>query len=463
MFAVLQGDALPSAPSASLLRPEAGPRSPSTTPARFVAPNSRDLLPTGARVATARCHDLLSPRAEISSPALAREVVSAYGALDASSRPAFFDLLVAELSSDPDLVQRSAEAYRREPARPHLADLQRAVEAPRQELFRRVTLAQGGAAALLDMRRHLLQGSATRPAWSLIDHDLVRVLKSWFNPGMLVLKRIDKRTPALLLEKLMKYEAVHDIPDWRSLHRRLENDRRCYAFVHPTVPDEPIIFTELALTRGMSASVQPILDPDAPVIDPILCNTAIFYSISSCHEGLRGLSFGNALIRQVVDELRGDLSRLRTFATLSPVPGFRSWLDAMAASPKDVSATEHTAALVAALNTPMWVDDATRAAELERRLMPLCAYYLLEAKQGAEPADPVARFHLANGARLERVNWLGDRSPAGMRRSAGVTVNYVYALADVERNHSTYVADHKIAASRRLVTLSQQVSIGRAS
>jgi malonyl-CoA decarboxylase len=403
----------------------------------------------------ARCHALLSERGEVSGAALATEALSVYRSLPAPAIDRFFDRLVAEYSSDPDDVRRSSAAYSDDPSPAHLMALQRAIETPRVELFRRLNLGTGGTGALIELRAQCLRGLAGHPAWAVIETELAQVLKSWFNHGFLECRRIDGRTPDAVLEKLIQHEAVHQIRDRRDLLRRLEADRRCYALFHPALPEDPVIFTELALTGTISAHVQPLLDPDAPVVDAASCTAAMFYSISNCHDGLRGFSFGNSLIRQLVEQLRGEWPQLKTFATLSPVPGFRPWLAAVAASGAGSPTTARLAGLLSALAEPDWFSDGARRIELERALVPLCAHYLLRVKQGTEPADPVARFHLSNGARLERINWLSDTSAAGMRRSAGMTVNYVYRLADLERNHEAYAREGRTRAARRIESLAR--------
>src|SRR5512147_1569306 len=277
-----------------------------------------------------------------------------------------------------------------------------------------MNMAPGGTEMLVALRRRVLKGLKAHPAWSGIDADLLHLFRSWFNRGFLVLQRIDWRTPAVVLEKLIRYEAVHEIKGWSDLRRRLESDRRCYAFFHPALPDEPIIFIEVALTHGMSEKVQPLLDPESPVLPTESADCAMFYSITNCQEGLRGVPFGSFLIKQVVEDLGREFPRIRKFATVSPVPGFREWL---ASNPE-------LAGLHAKLAQPGWWENADLSEELRQELVPLCARYLLHAKNGREPLDPVARFHLRNGARLDRINWLGDISAVGMHRSAGIMVNY---------------------------------------
>jgi malonyl-CoA decarboxylase len=420
---------------------------PDTTP-RGVARDAR-------RVA-AICAALLSERGEVSGARLAREAVEAYQELDGAALHAFFDLLADEFSPDPDTVNERAELYRKEPTQYNLTRLSRAVEAPRQQLFRRLNMAPGGTAVLLEMRRLILKELRGKPHWIGIESDLSHLFNSWFNLGFLVLQRIDWNTSARILEKLIQYEAVHRIAGWRDLRRRLQNDRRCYAFFHPALPDEPLIFIEIALTRGMSARVQALIDPDSPVGDPGAANCAIFYSITNCQQGLRGISFGNLLIKQVAEDLGRQFPRIGTFATLSPVPGFRAWLTGLAETLRGKPGEAELAELLARLERPEWHEDQEIAAATQRDLIRLCAYYLLHAKHGQEPLDSVARFHLGNGARLERLNWLGDTSPAGMSRSAGLMVNYVYRLDDVERNHEAYARDHRVIAARRFEVLAKE-------
>jgi len=407
--------------------------------------------------AIACCDILMSARGDVSGAKLAAEALAAYQSLAAPEIGAFFDWLAAGCSSDPADLRRSADEYCADPSPATLLRLQRAGGTPRLELFGRLNLAPGGTAALVEMRGRILRGLDEHPAWAAIEAELDRLLRSWFNHGFLVCRRIDAQTPPEILEKLVQYEAVHKIRDRRDLLRRLESDRRCYGLFHPALPDDPVIFTELSLTRAMGAKVQPLLDADAPVVDAASCTVALFYSISNCHEGLRGFSFGNSLIRLVVEELRRELPRLKSFATLSPIPGFRSWLARIADSGDGAPTHSALGDLLIALDVPDWRGDRAQRAHLERELVPLCAHYLLRAKQGAEPADPVARFHLANGARLERINWLGDISAAGLRRSAGMTVNYVYDLADLERNHEAYTTQGRVSAARRICTMANRV------
>jgi len=391
------------------------------------------------------CDGLLSERGEVSGARVASELVAAYRALDPSAREAFFDMLNESFVPDPEQVASAADAYRTAPSAETLQQLQTVVEPARQELFRRLNLASGGTAALIEIRRHLVATLRDHPERSGIDGDLAHLFRSWFNGGFLILRRIDWGTSAAVLERLIQHEAVHQIQGWDDLRRRLEVDRRCYAFFHPALPGEPLIFIEVALTERISARVQPLLDPHADVLDPARARCAVFYSITHCQEGLRGISFGSLLIKQVVEDLNRNLPRIRRFATLSPIPDFHRWL-----------ATEHTDFLDGLESRAARLRNEPIAVDLRDELMRLCAFYLTQATRGTAPFDSVARFHLANGARLERLNWLADTSESGIRRSFGLMANYVYRLDDLERNHEAYARGYKVVASRQIERLAKQ-------
>ena len=412
--------------------------------ARDRQPNGNHSAGRSAEKLIADCHELMSERGEVSGTRIATKMLSGYQALDKSGRARFFDLLIQDFSPDPEKVGEAGDVYRKNPSPVTLAKLQHMVEPARQELFRRLNIVPGATRILVEMRADLIrEGQASHTP---ISADLEHLFKSWFNRGFLVLQRIDWSTPATILEKLIAYEAVHRIQGWNDLRRRLAQDRRCYGFFHPALPDEPIIFVEAALTRGMSACVQPVLDPEAPVADINTTDCALFYSITNCQEGLRGVPFGNFLIKQVVQELGREIPRIRRFATLSPVPGFRAWLDRNRSALGLESFLEK-------LDDPQWTRNEQVAAEIKPHLLHLCARYLLREKGGKEPLDPVARFHLRNGARLKRINWLGDTTSKGLERSAGLTVNYVYRLSELERNHELYIGESKISASPEVEAL----------
>jgi malonyl-CoA decarboxylase len=408
-----------------------------------------------ARKAVAVCHALLSERGEVSGAALAREALAAYGALPANALKPFIDLLAAEFSPAPAAIASATAAYARDASPRNLIALQRAVEPPRQEMFRRLNMAPGGTATLVDVRRRLLREMQSNLHWVGVDADLAHLFGSWFNRGFLRLARIDWHTPAIVLEKLILYEAVHEIRDWNDLHRRLADDRRCFAFFHPALPDEPLIFIEVALTNGISNAIGPLIDPESEETDPALADCAVFYSITNCQEGLRGISFGNLLIKQVVQELEREFPRLRTFATLSPVPGFRAWLAEVLRKQAAVADG------LAGLQDTDWHAQPAVAARLQPLLMTLCAWYLTMAKRDGEPLDAVARFHLGNGARMERLNWLADTSKRGLQLAAGMMVNYVYRLTEVERNHEAFVHEHEVVASHLLKKLARDCVLSR--
>ena len=332
---------------------------------------------------------------------------------------------------------------------------------PRVKLLRHFNGLSDGVKFLVDLRADLIRLSRSDPSLKPLDRELCDLLTSWFDVGFLELKRITWDAPAALLEKLVDYEAVHQIRSWSDLKNRLKSDRRCYAFFHPSMPNEPLIFVEIALVDGMAGNIQNLLDEQAPDQDPRTANTAIFYSISNTQKGLAGVSFGNFLIKQVVGDLTRDFRNLKTFATLSPIPGFRAWLDAAHESetPRLTPGEARSLAtcllggqtpvdLAAILDQSDWANDPELAGVLEPILLRLCASYLLrEGPATIGAMDPVAHFHLTNGARIERINWLADRSPKGVRQAAGMMVNYVYKLADIEVNHEAYRGEGKIPAS----------------
>lgn len=421
-----------------------------------IADAGRDLLGrskgggNGGRDIGALCGDLLSQKGEVLGTALAREALAAYARLDDDGRLAFFRQLAKTYDADRAAVLAAADAYRDNPSPETLQALGHAAEPPRQEVLRRMNMAPGGTAALVAMREDLIGLLAQNPELSPVDVDFRHLLSSWFNRGFLVLRRIDWRTPAHILEKLITYEAVHEIQGWDDLRRRLAEDRRCFAFFHPALPDEPLIFVEVALVKGMAGAVQPLLEGDATADVPADADTAIFYSINNCQEGLRGISFGNFLIKQVVEELRGELPAIKTFTTLSPVPGFRDWLWRKMQAGEFAGADKDA---VAGLAVAGWQRDADACARLKKPLLRLCARYLAAEKRKGLPLNAVARFHLGNGARLERINWMGDTSDNGIAQSAGILVNYLYDLGALERQHEAYANDGTVALSAKVAEL----------
>jgi len=377
---------------------------------------------------------LLSGRGEASGVALPGALLRAFEAMDEDGKLAFLKSLVSDFDAEDDKIEEAIAAYQEDPNSTTALRLHTAAEARRQEVIRRLNLAPGGTQALVAMRAFLLEKLKEHPELKPLDEDFNHLLSSWFNRGFLVMRHIDWNTPAAILEKIIRYEAVHAIDDWDDLRHRIDSpDRRCFGFFHPALIDEPLIFVEVALTRGMPEAIAPIIEPERTPLATDEADTAVFYSISNCQDGLRGISFGNFLIKQVVEELGRDLPGLRTFVTLSPVPGFVRWLTAEVE--KEAGLGEQERAVVDALSDEEWVSDGERVAAARSILMPLAARYFLQAKSGGNPVDPVARFHLGNGARLERINWLGDVSEKGLRQAAGLMVNYRYNPTHIERNH----------------------------
>ena len=395
------------------------------------------------------CRALLSGRGEASGMALASEIVTAYAALDAAERLRFFELLKEEFGPDRTRLREAARRYLASDKVEDERALLAAAEPKRQRLLRLLNLAPGNTAKLVAMRTDLLPLLRERPELAEVDEDFAHLFGSWFNRGFLVMRRIDWSTSASILERIIRYEQVHEINGWDDLRRRIDPiDRRCYAFFHPALVDEPLIFVEVALTRDIPTAVAPLLAEAREIVPPSEQTTAVFYSISNTQDGLRGVSFGNFLIKQVADDLKREIPTLRTFVTLSPVPGFAAWLAAERASPASDALQDVDPDELALLDEPDWAADPDKAERLREALLPVAAYYFLKAKNRAgRPVDPVARFHLGNGARLERLDWLGDTSRKGLRQSHGLMVNYLYALPDIERNHEAYSNDGVIAAS----------------
>jgi malonyl-CoA decarboxylase len=391
------------------------------------------------------CEALLSGRGEASGTAMAREVLDRYHDLDEAGRLAFFETLARDYGPDRQKLAQAIETWRARPNDDDASDLHFISEPRRQELIRRLNRAPGGTSELVAMRTDLLRLMKGHQDLATLDRDVAHLLSSWFNRGFLVLRRIDWSTPANILEQIIRYEAVHEIRDWNDLRRRIDPiDRRCYAFFHPALVDEPLIFVEVALTESIPGAIAPLLAEDRKLVPIERARTAVFYSISNTQRGLGGISFGNFLIKQVVEELRRELPKLENFVTLSPVPGFMQWLK----QANDVPVTDEERALLDRLDEPDWFENAELATQLRPVVEPLAAYYFLKARTPkGRLIDQVARFHLGNGARLERIDWLGDLSPKGLRESAGIMVNYLYRLEDIEKNHEAYANQGEIAAS----------------
>ncbi|MGE0387537.1 MAG: malonyl-CoA decarboxylase [Gammaproteobacteria bacterium] len=403
--------------------------------------------PIDAMDLPALAQSLLSTRGEASGVLLAEALVARWETLADADRRAWFQTLATDFGAPTAALEAAVAAWREDPSPANAARLHGAAESRRQELFRRINLARGGTRALVAMRHFLLEHLAREADLREVDYDFAHLLGSWFNRGFLRLERIDWSSPAAVLEKIIRYEAVHQIANWDDLRNRLAPpDRRCFAFFHPQMPDEPLIFVEVALTRGMPAEIAPLLDTGRAIAAADEVDTAVFYSISNTQVGLRGVSFGNFLIKQVVDELLRELPALRHFVTLSPLPGFARWLARRA---------EEESALAALLAQPDWAADPARREQIAASLPGAASRYLLQAKgEDGRPLDPVARFHLNNGARLERINFCGDVSAKGLATAHGLMVNYLYERKSIERNHEHYANANQVAASpavRRLL------------
>src|ERR1700733_3764553 len=387
---------------------------------------------------------LLSERGEASGAQVARELHDVLSALAADDRHSFQRYLATEFQPDRAALRTAAEHYLADTTAEAASALARAADPPRQELLRRMNMAPGGTGALIAMRSELTAHLHDEPELKLLDADLMHLFASWFNRGFLELRRIDWQSPASVLEKLIAYEAVHEIKGWDDLRRRLAPDRRCFAFLHPALPGEPLIFVEVALVQGLAPATPPLLaketDDDEARAQAARADTAIFYSISNCQDGLRGISFGNFLIKHVVEELHAEFPQLKRFSTLSPIPGFRRWLMQRLAK-----ASDPDAALLPELERDGWWNDPARSEKLRAPLLRLGACYL--TRKPSIRIDPVARFHLGNGARLERINWLGNTTPRGIQESFGIMVNYLYDHDSIEANHEAFVHDGTIARS----------------
>jgi malonyl-CoA decarboxylase len=417
--------------------------------------SSPDLAERDVEALRAQMQESLDARGgEVSARARAAALGQAYLKLSPLGRRRFLGLLATDFGPDPDELAAAAQGYVEVRDEGERAEAERrlreAVEAPRVRLLTRFTSLPAGVKFLVDMRTDLLHAMEDDPALRALDWDLRHLLGTWFDVGFLELRRITWDSPASLLEKLVSYEAVHEVRSWSDLKNRLDQDRRIYAFFHPRMPGEPLIFVQVAFTRGIASDVQSLLDEAAPVLDPSAADTAIFYSITNTQEGLRGISFGNFLIKRVVDDLGSEFPNLEVFSTLSPIPGFLSWLRGLetgAAARVAGIEEEDASALPELLAMPGWHLDAELAEAMREPLLRLCANYLVEAGKERRRFDPVARFHLGNGARVERLNWLGDASAKGLRQSAGIMVNYRYETAEIEHNHERFEATREVAAS----------------
>jgi malonyl-CoA decarboxylase len=413
------------------------------------------------------CHRLVDGVGEASNIALAREILQRWMLMDEDQRLIFLNMISIEFDPDPQAISEAAANYRARDAQ-SLRQLREATEPPRQELFRRLNMAPGGTATLVNMRESLIQAERNHPHLSNVEADLLHLLTSWFNRGFLHLQRIDWNSPAAILEKLIEYEAVHPMQGWPDLRRRLDADRRCFAFFHPALPQDPLIFVEVALTQTISDRINSLIDPNADISETDKANTAVFYSINNSLRGLRGVSFGNFLIKQVVTELQMEFPHIDSFVTLSPIPSLRRKLASMLQDSsqqetqnalfqvignrlEQITSISGQSDIVEALDQLLsqTVDTETEAL-INSVLHDITLFYLLRMKRGQYASEAVAHFHLSNGARLERINVGANLSTRGKKESWGCMVNYRYLESVLVDNHEAYVTRGSIALSPAL-------------
>ena len=393
---------------------------------------------------TKLCKALLNHRGEASGLALAEKVAGAYEHLEAEQKLLFLKSLAADFDVNPVQVLNATDRYRETPSQANLEMISHAIEAPRKKLFRRINTAPDGIRMLVKLRGDLLKLLGDNPELLAVDSDLKHLFVYWFNKGFLELRQIDWSSPGYLLEKLIAYEAVHEINGWDDLRGRLRDDRRCFAFFHPAMDDDPVVFVEVALTDAVPSSIAPLISLERDPVPHNRFNTVVFYSISNCHPGLAGISFGNFLIKNVVKILAEEISSLKTFVTLSPIPGFRQWL-----LETDLEGLVD-ATLIDKVRQPIGKVVET---EVRNALMRLCAHYLVKVKRGRLAYDAVARFHLGNGASLHRLHWGADLTANGKKQSAGIMVNYLYEIPKIELNHEAYFDQGRISASKDILKL----------
>jgi malonyl-CoA decarboxylase len=409
---------------------------------------------------------LMGSEGEVSGIVTARQVLDRFQELDDEHKLLFFQNLEQNFNANPAMVRLAFNAYDKDPSSFNLGTLSKASEPLRHELLRRLNQTPGATHDLVAMRADLLGFLKTHPELLAVDNDFVRLFTSWFGRGFLELRTIDWSTSAAVLERIIRYEAVHAIKDWDDLRSRIDPpNRRCFAFFHPALVDEPLIFVEVALTGNVPESIAAILEEKAEAVNGDDFKTAVFYSISNCQPGLRNISFGNFLIKQVVQELQMEFPSIKTFVTLSPVPGFGRWLLSEEEGDADASPTaaqeeqnpredKHAAALLEMKRRVAALPASGEAAQAHaEEIRSLVFHYLTVARKGKYPLDPVARFHLGNGASLYRIHAHADMSEKGLRQSRGAMVNYLYDLASIEMNHEAFANEGRVKFSDKLKSL----------
>ena len=400
-----------------------------------------------------------SPGGEITARANTAELGRIYLGLNEAGRTKFMKMLASDFDVNAEKMADLSECYAKASAADRLKlemEFRQTLTTPRSTLLKQFTALPDGFKFLVNMRADLLPLVGKDVKLKGLEYDLKELLASWFDVALLDMVEITWQSPAAILEKLIEYEAVHRVSSWDDLKNRLDADRRVFAFFHHKMPYEPLIFVHVALVSGMSDNVQKLLDEKTPVFDTHQADTAIFYSISNAQKGLAGISFGNFLIKRVVSQLTEEMKQIKTYATLSPVPGFRAWLDPLLAKTEAGVLSKEEVKIIQGLNKDGllallekdWAKDKKVAEALKPIMLRLCARYLLQEKKHQKPLDPVANFHLFNGARLERLNWMGDSSPKGLKQSAGIMANYHYKLDDIDENHEAFAEGGKIVASR---------------
>ena len=396
------------------------------------------------------CHTLIKRRGEASGTALAKEIVDSIHKLSDHDKVKFLQMLATDFAPDSKVILKAAESYIENQDYENLKSLNAAIESPRLELLRFINIAPGGIAMIIALREKLLVEIKKYRYLEPVETDMFHLLTSWFNRGFLTFQQIDWETPAMVLEKLIEYEAVHEIQGWKDLRRRLADDRSCFAFFHPALPEEPLIFVEVAYTKGIARKIQPLLSQKEDTSLQTTADTAIFYSISNCQEGLRGISMGNFLIKQVVDSITAQTRQIKNFCTLSPIPRFTRWIQEEYLAQDDDLMTK---AEIGLLSDMEWVYDNSIRKRLKNKLLKLCARYLYQEKKRNRPIDPVTRFHLGNGAEIEAINWDADVSDSGLKQSAGLMVNYRYNPSKIVANHEAYTNEGKISTSSQVKKL----------
>jgi len=379
---------------------------------------------------------------------LSRGLLHRFRESNEDEKLAFFFMLHSRFDINAEHAIRAAQRYAEDKGHRNLSILMDSVEPKRQELLRRLNRVPGATNELVQMRAKLLEFCRKHPELKALDVDFQRLFRSWFNQGFLVLREIDWHTPANILEKIIAYEAVHEISNWSELRNRLEPvDRRCFAFFHPAMLDEPLIFVEVALTRNRPTSVQDVLVAEREIISEQEATMAVFYSISNCQKGLAGVSFGNFLIKQVAKELSRQIPALETYRTLSPIPGFMRWVgqsvNESGEAKESADIDDYLTIALRVANRVATADKPDSHESEEDQIASAVAHYLINEKRSDNlPLDPVARFHLGNGASLDAIMPGADISNKGLKQSSGAMVSYLYNLDKVEDNHEAY-ANHQ--------------------